>query len=779
VRQTNEATMKASPGMLLDALVQHLRGCTSSPDGIAMPAAILWTDPDGQWLPLIPALQRVMPELLTHGTFDPAERTGPAIWLRCVVDRTVSPPSLPANAVPIIYLPRTSRQALTTGEECPRELQPLVELMFRGALWLQKGGHDWTITAFLTSPQGLGLDLARDAATKAALHNALREVAVAPLAQLRRGRLEARDFDQMLSSDVTRDMLRWMGDAEAQKNQMGAERWTAFCGRSREQFDFDPEKGGAVKAGELMGKAEGPWAEVWARFEEAPSACPGIPELLRRCRPSMLEVSHWPQRNDKEEQALGAALSDLEGAQHAQICARLIELERVHAQRRQWVWARLGQSPFAVALERLAVLATAAQQPLGGSTPDEIARTYTNGLWRADAGSWQALATIPVQHEEAVRRVVQLLLEPWLADSAKAFQAAVGRAPMLGHRKRETVEPEPGGCLMFVDGLRYDLGRILGERLEGQGCRVDVRQRWAALPTVTATGKPAVTPVAAEITGERFGEDFGPSFRGGRSVDAAGLRNAVAAKGYQVIAGDAGDWPLVQDARGFVEYGDIDTLGHERQDSLPRQIEEQLERLAARTTRLLEAGWTSVRIVTDHGWLYLPEGLPKVDLPKHLTLSRWARCAVIAGESSVDVPRVTWHWNSMESAAVAPGISCFNQSPCYAHGGLSIQECLTPDLLVVRGGERRSRATIKAVTWRGMRCLVEAETGGGEVRADLRLDTANGTSVVKAAKVLEADGSTSLVVADDRHESAALVLVLLAADHTILAQQDTRVGATS
>jgi hypothetical protein len=332
---------------------------------------------------------------------------------------------------------------------------------------------------------------------------------------------------------------------------------------------------------------------------------------------------------------------------------------------------------------------------------------------------------------------------------------------------------------MFVDGLRYDLGRLLGERLEGQGCCVDVRQRWAALPTVTATGKPAVTPVAGDITGARLGEDFGPAFKGGRSVDAAGLRSAVAAKGYQVIAGDAGDWPLVQDARGFVEYGDIDTLGHERQDSLPRQLEEQLERLVARITRLLEAGWTSVRVVTDHGWLYLPEGLPKIDLPKHLTLSRWARCAVIAGASNVEVPRVTWHWNTMESAAVAPGITCFNQSPCYAHGGLSIQECLTPDLLVRRGGERRSRATIKAVTWRGMRCLVEAEVDGGEVRADLRLESANGTSVVKAAKVLEADGSTSLVVADDRHESAALVLVLLAADHTILAQQDTRVGATS
>lgn len=771
--------MSNKPSTLLDALVQHLRACASSPDGTAMPAAILWTDPDGQWLPLVPALQRALPELLVFGTFEPAQRTGPAIWLRCVIDRALAEPALPAESVPIVYLPRTSRQALTTGEECPRELQPLVELMFRGTLWLQKGGHDWTVTAFLTSPQGLALDLARDTATKAALHNALREVAVAPLAQLRRGRLEARDFDQLLSSDVTRDMLRWMGDAEAQKTQMGAERWAAFCGQSRERFEFDPEKGGAVKAGELMGKAEGGWAEVWARFEEAPAACLGIPELLRRCHPSMLEVSHWPQRNDKEEQTLGAALGDLEGVPHGESCVRVLELEREHAARRQWVWARLGQAPFAMALEPLAVLAKAAQQPVGGGTPEDIAQTYVNGMWRADAAAWQALATVPVQHEEVVREVVQQLAEPWLADSAQAFQAALERAPALGQRERGPVEPEEGGCLMFVDGLRYDLGRLLGERLEGQGCRVDVRQRWAALPTVTATGKPAVTPMAGEIVGGRLGEDFGPTFRGGRSVDAAGLRSALTAKGYQVIAGDAGDWPLGRDARGFLEFGNIDSLGHDRQESLPRQIEEQLERLVDRITRLLEAGWVSVRVVTDHGWLYLPEGLPKIDLPKHLTLSRWARCAAIAGGSTVEVPRVTWHWNQMESAAVAPGITCFNQSPCYAHGGLSIQECLTPDLLVVRGGDRRAHATIKSITWRGMRCLVEAEAGGGEVRADLRLEGANGTSVVKAAKVLDADGSTSLVVADDQYEQAVLVLVLLAADHTILAQQDTRVGATS
>ena len=236
---------------------------------------------------------------------------------------------------------------------------------------------------------------------------------------------------------------------------------------------------------------------------------------------------------------------------------------------------------------------------------------------------------------------------------------------------------------------------------------------------------------------------------------------------------------IVHIAMAFLEAGDIDSLGHERQDQLPGQLLEQIQRLVERVVRLLDAGWRSVRIVTDHGWLFLPEGLPAAELPKHLTLRRWARCAVVSGNSHVSVPRVAWHWNPSESAAVAPGIACFNGSLCYAHGGLSIQECLTPDLVVTRGGERRLRASIKSLTWRGMRCLIEADVEGGEVRADLRLENANGASVVKAPKALEADGSTSLIVADDRHETASLVLVLLAPDHSVIAQQETKVGEST
>ena len=62
--------------------------------------------------------------------------------------------------VPILYLPGVSRQDLRAGGDCPLDLQPLIELQYRGAVWHQRNGRDWTVEAFLTSEDGLGLDIA-------------------------------------------------------------------------------------------------------------------------------------------------------------------------------------------------------------------------------------------------------------------------------------------------------------------------------------------------------------------------------------------------------------------------------------------------------------------------------------------------------------------------------------------------------------------------------------------------------------------------------------------
>ena len=766
---------------VLNRLIEHLRARGTPLDGQTRPAAILWTDPKREWVSLVDLLLRNVDEYLVLGDYDPERRTGPAVWVRCVVDRTLDDPELPDDRPPIVYLPGVARQELRAGEECPDGLKPLVELLFRGTLWRHPNGGDWTVNAFLTSRKTLGLEVAADRATAEALSRALEEVALTPVAQLEGRHLEAEDFDRMLAGDVIRDLLRWMGDPDTTRNRLGENGWHAFCSRCQDELGFDPEQEADVVAGERMAKGEGAWAAVWERFTEAPGSYGDIAGLLRRSAPAdalrFEERERWPDLNDQDEEAVRLALQGLPELSHREACEAVTGLEGKHGERRAWVWARLGLAPMAAILQPLGSLATAAQRALGGIEPADLADAYLERGWQADLGAWQAVAVAPVADEACVAAAVRHLLQPWLEDSARAFQSALERAPLPGAGGQPAVDAEDDGCLVFVDGLRFDLAQRLAERMEGRGFRVELGRRWAALPTVTGTGKPAVTPVAGEIEGDTLGQAFGARMKvGGKPADAPTLRAALEAAGYQILGGDASDAPRTHPARGWLETGEFDTLGHQRGALLARDLERELERLAERIGRVLDAGWASARVVTDHGWLLLPGGLPKVDLPKYLTESRWARCAVMAGESTPDVVRAPWHWNGAQWFATAPGIACFNRAEEYAHGGLSIQECLIPDLVVTRVAGGETAGGITSVTWRGLRCFIEAEVRGGPVTADLRLGRPTGESVAATAKQVDAEGAVSLVLADDEHEAAALVLVLLDEAGRVLAQRPTRVG---
>ena len=163
---------------LLDALEASFRDALRTPEGMAEPVALLWADADGQWQPLITRLRAVLPHVYTLGPYTPQEQTGPAIWLRCIDDRTLPEASPPEGVVPILYLPGVTRQQLRAGAECPRELQPLIELQYRGRVWHQRNGRDWTVEAFLVSEDGLGLDVAQDARTREAALRALQSAVI-------------------------------------------------------------------------------------------------------------------------------------------------------------------------------------------------------------------------------------------------------------------------------------------------------------------------------------------------------------------------------------------------------------------------------------------------------------------------------------------------------------------------------------------------------------------------------------------------------------------------
>jgi hypothetical protein len=150
-----------------DALVTALKRASeyNKADQVS-PACVIWTDKEGQWQPLLSQLRESLP-ILTLGDYTPDSRTGPAIWLRCMLARTLPDTDYwPEGETPILYLPGISRQELRAVEECPRALQPLAELQYRGVFFTQKNAKDWTINAFLVSNDGgLGIPVGSDTAT--------------------------------------------------------------------------------------------------------------------------------------------------------------------------------------------------------------------------------------------------------------------------------------------------------------------------------------------------------------------------------------------------------------------------------------------------------------------------------------------------------------------------------------------------------------------------------------------------------------------------------------
>ena len=147
---------------LIHAMKASFAAALRTADGVSAPIALLWTDADGQWKPLLPALKKTLSELFVLGAYAPDERQGPVIWLKCIVDRTLPDVAPEDGVVPILYLPHVGRQDLRAAGECHPVLQPLIELQYRGGVWHQRNGRDWTVEAFLTSDDALALDIARD-----------------------------------------------------------------------------------------------------------------------------------------------------------------------------------------------------------------------------------------------------------------------------------------------------------------------------------------------------------------------------------------------------------------------------------------------------------------------------------------------------------------------------------------------------------------------------------------------------------------------------------------
>ena len=260
----------------------------------------------------------------------------------------------------------------------------------------------------------------------------------------------------------------------------------------------------------------------------------------------------------------------------------------------------------------------------------------------------------------------------------------------------------------------------------------------------------------------------------GKDLTSDRFKLLLEERGCQVLS----DKKLGQpDGVAWIEYGSIDTTGHKEGWKLAKRLQDELNGLCEIITMLLEGGWKKVMVVTDHGWLLMPGGLPKLDLPKYLTETRWGRCAHIKEGVQSDLPSVPWHWASTVHIAVPPGIGVFKTSLEYTHGGLSLQECLVPELTISSAAPVVGEVAITSVKWVGLRCRIQASASAAGLLADIREMIADKTSsVISKPKEIEPDGQTSLLVSDDRKAGKKATVVLVDTSDNVVAKFPTVIG---
>lgn len=676
--------------LLIENLKQQLRDSATFNKSVQVaPAAILWTDIDKQWQSAMPYIKQQLPELIELGEYQPEQRTGPAIWVKCMIAGTLEDSALPKDHTPIIYLPGVGRKDLRAIEQCPEFLKPLAELQYRGCWWAYNtAGRDWSVASFLTNPKvGLELDLAKDKKTQEAILKVLPDLLETPLAKLTGKKLEAEDFYSIVLDDIARDILGWLNNPQEKKTLWQGSRWDIFANACQSQFGFTPDSEHHTQALQWLCQAEGAWEHIWQRFAETANNLPLLVEQLTNIQPTDLIVlypDHYLSGNIEDEKRIETTLLNAAGKDRDVISKIFSELWQQQQPRKEWLWYQLDKSPWLNVLEELMTVLQHTKINYSGSNPESMAQNYLQRFWQADAAVLSAMGKAQdIHQQEIIANVLAVIYTPWLEQTTLNFQQLVAQHGYPGDNqiKQNTAQYNVGSqVVFFVDGLRFDTAKTLEQKLVKYGVQPELASRWSALPSLTATAKAAVTPLADMLTGLEGNDDFIPALADSQTAFSSHyLKKLLADKGWQYLDGLETGEPI---GYAWVQTGDLDNLGHEQQRKMPQYIDQVLDDVVARIRGLLDAGWRRIKIVTDHGWLWVPNQLPKGELNKSLGKNRQRRCAILNENVHHDGLIVPWYWNPSVSIAMAPGISSFVAGDYYNHGGLSLQECLTPVLKI-------------------------------------------------------------------------------------------------
>jgi hypothetical protein len=515
-------------------------------------------------------------------------------------------------------------------------------------------------------------------------------------------------------------------------------------------------------------------------FSNAPAKYPELIDLLRIAKPDDLgsgvfsiPEESWPQINESKEGELKKALFEASKLSPIESLARIRILFQEHKERLIWVWAELGFAHLIKALKHLLAMADITAVPFPFSTLEDLKEYYIRKGYLADQHMRKALAEVRAEKDvEVVRSLIVNLYKPWLQSITEKFQGLVENNYSIFSEPYQGIEHEI--YILFVDAFRFELAKEFAERLDGTKYKLDLKPFWSAIPSVTATGKPHFSPVAPAIDTTSKSIEFRPQLLNGKDLQTAAFREALEKADFHFIAKSD---QINPEQKNWQEIGEIDKKGHAEQAEVVRSIRDLLDQVNEVIEEAFLKGIKRIMIVTDHGWLLLPGGLPKEELKKDLTETRWGRCALIKEGAPCSLLHLPWRWNPGTFIAFAPGISFFKKNEEYAHGGISLQECLLPVLVIENLTTSNNTARITDAKWVGLTCRITTTDAQDGYKVDIRTKFNDpSTSVLLSANRSVIENKITLMV-DDTAENQSVVVVLIDGNDRIIDKKLTLAGA--
>lgn len=768
---------------IFDKVIQALKQAENHNSNLMVrPEVILWPDPENQWEDVIGALQQNLPQLLIYGEYDPSSMRGPSIWLKCMVAKSLPEADWESGTIPIIYLPGVAKSDLRNVEEAGLFFQPLIEYQYTGVLFLQENGREWSIMAFVENPvNGLGLKTAKDAATKEALKKAL--PTIFQDSDLLQGRtlVDAEYLNNLLFPDLIPNILNWMCKGDEFLSQMEKGKRDVFVNLCKTQYDFEPIEQDVKSVAEKLGSQKGNWKYVWQLYATAPKKYPEIEELLRLAKPTDLGTGifglpeeSWPQVNEDAEVLLLEGLKKTAKLVPKEAAKNLRGLADNNVKRLGWIWNELGKAPLANAIQHLSAMANLCVEAFPSSTIIELKAYYKNSGYKADQHMRKAYAAVKTEKDkEAVKSIIQLVYQPWLKNITVLFQKLVKIDTTIFCSQKAIEETEQ--FVLFVDAFRYELAHEFADRLKKLKYQVSLNSSWSAIPSLTPTAKPNVSPVAISVSESSSIKEFRPQLSNGKDLQTSAFRDQLASNGFKLITATR---DIISNEKSWQEIGDIDTKGHSEQAEMVKYIDVLFDQIFEALDLAFEKGVKRIKIVTDHGWLLMPGGLPKTQLNEGLTETRWGRCALIKEGAVTDLLHLPWRWNPSVYIAYAPGINFFKINEEYAHGGISLHECLVPEMLIENPNSDTVVADISRVRWVNLKCTVETTDVPDGYRIDIRTKyNDESTSVLEgSSKNKKVVGCTVTLMVDDAYEYQSATIILMDENYRILNKKPTTIG---